>query len=218
MKLSQLAIKLIVDRVVAATMLVMCAPLMFLIGIAIRLGDGKPVLFRQLRVGKDGTEFTIVKFRTMVVEADELLTANPDDAKRRITRIGGFLRRTSLDELPQLWNIVRGDMSFVGPRPVLPEMAARFSADQKRRFQMRPGITGLAQINGRNSIKWSQRLLLDLSYVTNFSLALDLRILVKTWRVVVRQQGIVLDRNSNEVDDLRAKNHSTIIGSSDQAA
>ena len=214
----QLAIKLVADRLIAAVLLIVCAPLMVIIGAAIRCADGGPALFRQQRVGKNGNSFTIFKLRTMIVGADRLLTANPEAAKQRVTRLGAVLRSTSLDELPQLWNILRGEMSFVGPRPVLSDMVSRLNDDQKQRFQMRPGITGLAQVSGRNNVKWSRRLQYDVDYVTRFSLALDLRILLKTLGVVVGQHGLVLDRNPEDVDDLPAGNPSTAYSPADRAA
>lgn len=140
----------------------------------------------------------------MVQDADRLLDRRGRvGAIPRVTRIGRFLRATSLDELPQLFNILRGEMSFIGPRPGLPEHYARYSDEQRRRYAVRPGITGLAQVNGRNTLPWSQRIRWDLHYIDNYSLWLDLRILLRTIHVVVTGKGVVLDRNPDQVDDLQ---------------
>ena len=188
------------DRVTAAAALVLLAPLLMAITIAIRLDDGGPSLFRQTRVGKDGHPFTVVKFRTMVADAEEqkalLMAQNELDGvlfkirrDPRVTRTGLWLRRWSLDELPQLLNVVIGDMSLVGPRPALPEEAARYAAHVQRRLVVKPGLTGLWQVNGRSDLSWDEAVRLDLRYVENWSFALDLQILWKTVSVLLKGSG-----------------------------
>lgn len=185
--------------------LVLAVPLMAVVAVLVKLQDGGPVFFRQLRLGKGAVPFRIWKFRTMVVGADALLVDGcvPDGASR-LTRVGRLLRSTGLDELPQLINILRGEMSFVGPRPTLPEHLHRYTAEEKRRFGVRPGVTGLAQVSGRNLLPWSERLRRDCAYVDGCSLWLDARILAKTVKVVLTREGVVLDRNPESVDDLPA--------------
>jgi lipopolysaccharide/colanic/teichoic acid biosynthesis glycosyltransferase len=198
-----IGVKHALDRVLALALLVALSPLFGLIALLIRLDDGGPVFFRQARVGRDGKPFVIWKFRTMVPDADRLLDAHGQisDA-RRITSVGRLLRMTSLDELPQLINILRGEMSFIGPRPGLIEHYPRLTAEQRGRYAMRPGVTGLAQTNGRNTLPWSQRIALDLKYINEYSLWLDLKILVRTVVVVFTARGVVLDRNPEQVDDI----------------
>ena len=138
----------------------------------------------------------------MVVNADALLTSDKTKTHNRITKIGRLLRSTSLDELPQLFNILRGEMSLIGPRPVLPNHLLRYTPEQKQRFRMHPGVTGMSQINGRNQLKWSKRIAYDNWYIDNYSLWLDVKILARTVKVVLFREGIVLDRNPEQVDDL----------------
>ena len=149
-----------------------------------------PAIFRQTRVGAFGRPFTVLKFRSMVQDAEHkgtgLAVMQDDD---RITRAGRILRRLSLDELPQLLNVVRGDMSLVGPRPTVPSQVERYDATQRRRLLARPGLTGLAQVRGRASIPWSERIRLDVQYVDDWSMALDFRIMLETVRVIVRGEG-----------------------------
>jgi exopolysaccharide biosynthesis polyprenyl glycosylphosphotransferase len=188
-------LKAVFDRAVASAALLVLSPLMAGIAIAIKLSDGGPALFSQLRVGMDGSTFRIYKFRTMVADAEhqkiELLSLNETGgvlfkirADPRVTRIGGWLRRWSLDELPQLFNVLNGDMSLVGPRPALPEEADLYGDHVRRRLAVRPGITGLWQINGRSDLPWEEAVRLDLRYVENWSFMLDLQILWKTWSAV----------------------------------
>jgi exopolysaccharide biosynthesis polyprenyl glycosylphosphotransferase len=194
------AIKSLFDRMAAASALLLLAPLFVAVAIAIKLGDGGPVLFRQVRVGRNGRPFSVCKFRTMVTDAEKqkaLLEARnegngvlfkiKDDP--RITRAGTWLRRYSLDELPQLFNVLFGQMSLVGPRPALPEEAARYGDYVRRRLAVRPGITGLWQVSGRSDLAWEEAVRLDLRYVENWSFALDLQILWKTWSAVTRGHG-----------------------------
>lgn len=156
-----------------------------LVGVAVKLTSRGPVFFRQERIGMHGRPFDIIKFRTMVDEENPVF---PDAS--RITRVGSVLRRTSLDEIPELINVARGEMSFVGPRPTLRYQVERYDARQRGRLDVRPGITGLAQVRGRNELPWSDRIELDLEYVSHQSLALDLKILVRTALAVLRGSGV----------------------------
>lgn len=170
------------DALVAATSLVVGAIPLAAIAVAIRVSMGPPVLFRQVRPGLDAQPFTLIKFRTM--------RDGPGDDAERITRLGRFLRSTSLDELPELWNVLRGEMSLVGPRPLLMEYLDKYTERQALRHSVRPGITGLAQVRGRNLVDWEDRLELDVQYVEQWSLWLDLKILARTLVTVVRREGI----------------------------
>jgi lipopolysaccharide/colanic/teichoic acid biosynthesis glycosyltransferase len=161
--------------------LLVSAPFLAAAAAAIKLEDGGPVLYRQRRVGKDGREFELLKLRTMVVGAERLGAGYAiDEGDPRITRAGRLLRRLSVDELPQLWNVVRGDMSLVGPRPTLAYQVERYTERQRRRLDVKPGLTGWAQIHGRASLPWSDRIELDVWYVEHRSFWLDLRILART--------------------------------------
>jgi lipopolysaccharide/colanic/teichoic acid biosynthesis glycosyltransferase len=181
-------LKRVIDRVAAAVLLVLLAPLMAIVALWILLDDGRPILLTQVRVGRQGRPFRMLKFRTMVPNAIELgqklkLTDDmyglvPNDP--RITRAGRFLRRTGLDELPQLWNVLRGEMSLVGPRPDVVEQVANYSDHDRDRLAVEPGITGLAQVNGREEIPWPERIEQDLWYIQNWSLVLDGKILLRT--------------------------------------
>ena len=176
------------DVCVAAPALAVLTPVMLLIGLLVRVFLGSPILFRQARPGHGGVPFELIKFRTMLDAVDRRGQPLPDAA--RLTRFGRFLRSTSLDELPELWNIVRGDMSLVGPRPLLLDYLPLYSAEQARRHEVVPGVTGWAQVNGRNALAWGDRFELDVWYVDHRSVLLDLRILGLTlWRVI-RRQGI----------------------------
>jgi lipopolysaccharide/colanic/teichoic acid biosynthesis glycosyltransferase len=169
------------DVAIAGAGLALASPFLAAAAIAVKLGDGGPVLFKQTRVGKDGRDFELLKLRTMVVDAEKQgagYAVNKGDS--RITRVGRFLRRTSLDELPQLWNVVRGDMSLIGPRPTLRYQVERYSDRQRRRLEVLPGITGWAQIHGRASLSWDERIELDVWYVDHRSLRTDLLILLRT--------------------------------------
>ncbi|MEU0570651.1 sugar transferase [Nonomuraea sp. NPDC005983] len=191
-------VKNVFDRVVAAGLLVLLAPLLVGLALAVRMTSPGPALFRQTRVGRDGELFTMVKFRTMrrnaehqkitlVSDGDGMLFKVRNDP--RVTPLGTLMRRHSLDELPQLINVVRGHMSLVGPRPPLPEEVARYGDDVRRRLLVRPGLTGLWQVSGRSDLSWEESVRLDLRYVENWSLTLDLQILWKTWSAVARGQG-----------------------------
>jgi lipopolysaccharide/colanic/teichoic acid biosynthesis glycosyltransferase len=175
------------DVAVAAPMLVLTAPVQAAVAVAVAARLGRPVLFRQQRPGRRGRPFTILKFRTMLpVDA---AAGRVDDASR-MTGLGRFLRATSLDELPALLNVIRGDMSLVGPRPLLTGYLPRYSATQARRHEVRPGLTGLAQVSGRNAVGWDERLALDVEYVDSRTMRLDLVILLRTVRAVLRRDGI----------------------------
>ena len=170
------------DVLVALIGLVMLTPLLIAIATVIGFTMGTPVLFRQGRPGRDGAPFELIKFRTM------LLGEEPD--AERLTRFGRFLRSTSLDELPELWNVLKGEMSLVGPRPLLTEYLDRYSHYHSRRHDVRPGLTGLAQVSGRNALSWDDRLDLDIEYVSSRSALLDMSILVRTMSCVIRRHGI----------------------------
>jgi lipopolysaccharide/colanic/teichoic acid biosynthesis glycosyltransferase len=169
------------DSIAAAFGLAVTSPLLAAAALAIRLEDGGPILFRQTRVGKDGEDFELLKLRTMVVGA-ELKGAGyaVDAGDSRITRVGRFLRQTSIDELPQLWNVVRGDMSMIGPRPTLRYQVERYTARQRKRLDVLPGLTGWAQIHGRATLPWDARIELDVWYVEHRSPRVDLKILLRT--------------------------------------
>lgn len=180
--------KRVLDVIGAATGLIVLAPVLLVVALLIRRHLGSPVLFRQVRPGLRGHPFEMVKFRTMRHALDAAGQPLPD--AERLTRLGRFLRASSLDELPELWNVVRGDMSLVGPRPLLMEYLPLYSAEQSRRHEVRPGITGWAQVNGRNALTWPEKLALDVWYVENRSLRLDLKILWLTLGKVARRDGI----------------------------
>ena len=180
--------KRVFDLLVAAAAVVLLAPLMLAIVVALRLCLGKPVLFVQERPGLHGVPFRIVKFRTMRDAVDAEGRPLPDG--ERLTRLGAFLRSTSLDELPELWNVLRGDMSLVGPRPLLMEYLPRYSAEQARRHEVKPGITGWAQVNGRNAPSWDEKFRRDIWYVDHASFWLDLKIIALTLWTMIRRDGI----------------------------
>jgi lipopolysaccharide/colanic/teichoic acid biosynthesis glycosyltransferase len=176
------------DLVLAGLLLMVLAPLLLALGLFVRLALGSPVLFRQKRPGLGGKPFDILKFRTMTDARDANGALLPDGA--RLTAFGRFLRASSLDELPELINILRGEMSFVGPRPLLMEYLPLYTAEQARRHEVRPGITGWAQVNGRNAIGWERKFALDVEYVERRSFALDMKILALTALKVIRGEGI----------------------------
>jgi lipopolysaccharide/colanic/teichoic acid biosynthesis glycosyltransferase len=179
------------DLLIAGAGAILSAPLVALLALAIRIESPGHPIYRQTRVGKDGKLFEIYKLRTMVRGAEftgaGLAIQEGDD---RITRLGNFVRRYSLDELPNLWNVLRGEMSIVGPRPTLEVQVLQYTEHQRRRLEVKPGITGWAQINGRASLPWSERIELDIWYVEHRSLRLDLKILSRTWRLVTGGQGL----------------------------
>ena len=176
----------VVDVVAALTFALLLAPVLALVSLAVALRMGRPVLFRQARSGRHGEVFHVAKFRTM----REARTPDEPDATRT-PPLGGWLRAASLDELPQLWNILRGDMGLIGPRPTLPEQVERYSERERGRLAVRPGLTGWAQVNGRNAISWPERIELDLWYVAHRSLAVDAKILWRTAGIVLRRRDIL---------------------------
>jgi len=179
------------DVVVAAALLVASAPILLAATIAIRLESAGPALYRQCRVGRDGAPFDLLKLRTMVAGAESIGSGMAvDKGDPRITRVGAFLRRYSLDELPNLLNVLRGEMAIVGPRPTIPVQVEQYSEHQRRRLEVKPGITGWAQVHGRASLPWHDRIELDVWYVDNRSLALDLRIFARTVGLLASGQGL----------------------------
>jgi lipopolysaccharide/colanic/teichoic acid biosynthesis glycosyltransferase len=181
------AVKRALDVVVAGAGLVLSAPVTAAVAVAVRRDLGSPVLFRQVRPGIDGRPFQLVKFRTMRALGPSDGVAN--DAER-LTRLGRLLRSTSLDELPTLWNVLRGDMSLVGPRPLLMEYLPLYTEEQNRRHEVRPGVTGLAQVRGRNALTWEEKLAADVEYVDGCGPWMDARILLSTILAVLRRTGI----------------------------
>lgn len=184
------------DILVSALAIIMLSPLFFLIAILVRIKMGAPIIFRQIRPGMNGKAFTMFKFRTM-------RDAHGSDGRtlsdgERLTKLGEFLRSTSLDELPELWNVLKGDMSLVGPRPLLVEYLPLYSKRQMRRHEVRPGVTGWAQVNGRNSLNWEEKFELDIWYVDNRTAWLDLKILFLTIVKVAQREGI----NSNACETM----------------
>jgi lipopolysaccharide/colanic/teichoic acid biosynthesis glycosyltransferase len=179
------------DVVVAGLGLLVASPVLAAAAVAIRLESPGHVLYRQRRVGMHGREFDVIKLRTMVTGAEAIGAGLAvDEGDPRITRVGAFLRRTSIDELPNLVNVLRGDMAIVGPRPTVPVQVAQYTERQRRRLAVRPGITGWAQVNGRASLPWHERIELDLWYVEHRSWALDLRIIARTARLVLHGEGL----------------------------
>ena len=176
------------DLMVSLAALAVLLPLLLLIALLVRSRLGSPVIFAQRRPGRLGRLFEIWKFRTMTDVRDTEGNLRPD--AERLTPLGRWLRATSLDELPELWNVVRGEMSLVGPRPLMVEYLPRYTPEQARRHEVKPGVTGWAQVNGRNATTWDERLRLDVWYVDHRSLWLDLRILVRTAVLVLRREGI----------------------------
>lgn len=178
------------DFAIAAAALLLASPLLVAAVIAIRLESHGSAIFRQRRVGKDGTEFDLYKLRTMVVGSDRGPDLPLEQGDPRITRVGAWLRRYSLDELPNFLNVLRGEMAIVGPRPTIPPQVERYTPHQRRRLEVKPGITGWAQVNGRVSLSWPERIELDIWYVDHRSLWLDLRILAKTLWLLVSGHGL----------------------------
>ncbi len=178
----------LLDLILTIIGLIVLGPLLLIVALLVRRKIGVPVFFRQQRLGKDGRPFAVLKFRTMTDARDTDGAMLPDD--RRMTRFGSFLRRSSLDELPELLNVLRGEMSLVGPRPLLVHYAERYTPEQMRRHNVRPGLTGWAQVNGRNAIAWEEKFAYDLWYVEHQSLLLDLKIICLTVGKVARRSGI----------------------------
>jgi lipopolysaccharide/colanic/teichoic acid biosynthesis glycosyltransferase len=183
-----MTVKRILDFLGSSVALILVFPFLLAISLLIAVKDGLPILFSQTRPGLNGQPFTLRKFRTMSASKGDLQGAESD--AERTSGLGRFLRSTSLDELPTLWNVVKGDMSLVGPRPLLMEYLSRYSPEQARRHEVRPGVTGWAQVNGRNAISWEEKFNYDVWYVDNRSLWLDLRILALTLAKVFQREGI----------------------------
>ncbi len=177
------------DLVFGGVLLVVCLPLMAVVALVMLIAEGRPVFFRQVRPGLHGEPFTILKFRTMRQLAPGERPGADSDG-RRMTRVGSFLRATSLDELPELFNVMKGEMSLVGPRPLLMEYLPRYSPEQARRHEVPPGVTGWTQVNGRNDLSWSEKFALDVWYVDNRSLRLDFEILLRTLLAVITRRGV----------------------------
>lgn len=187
-------IKHILDKIFGVILLVLLSPILVIIAIAIKLNSKGPVIFKQKRLGKNGEIFEIYKFRTMYVDAPDLRnedgsTFNSDDDPR-VTTVGKFLRKTSLDEISQIFNILKGEMSFIGPRPDLPDHYNLYTEFDKKKLLVRPGVTGYAQANGRNNIEWKKRIEMDIFYIDNYSLLLDIKILFKTVFSVLKSEGV----------------------------
>lgn len=190
--------KRIVDLALASSAVILLSPVLALLALLIRALLGLPVLFRQQRAGLHGQPFIIIKFRTMTEERDSQGNQLPDG--QRLTAFGRFLRSTSLDELPELFNVLKGEMSFVGPRPLLMRYSPYYTEEERIRFLVRPGITGLAQISGRNDLSWDSRFAADVQYVRTCSLSLDVQILLMTvWRLLTRQ-GLRVDPRASMLD------------------
>jgi len=195
--------KRLIDIVLSGVALIGLSPVLAIIALAVRLELGSPVLFRQTRIGMDGSEFVILKFRTMRSprQGENMLLTDA----QRVTPLGAFLRKSSLDELPSLVNIIRGSMTIVGPRPLLPLHVELFSPSQRLRYSVRPGLTGLAQVSGRQNLTFSQRADLDVQYVNERSILLDLKIIFKTLKMVLMGTGIKTGQSFQDVDDIGIK-------------
>ena len=191
--------KRVFDVLISTVLILVFAPVLALTAIYVRVLLGKPVLFKQVRAGFKGRPFVIYKFRTMAV-----VTAFPKDERSRQSPPGLLLRRLGLDELPQLFNVLKGDMSLVGPRPLLTDYVALYSPEQKRRLEVRPGITGLAQVKGRNALSWEEKFSLDVEYLDSRTFFLDLKILMKTFRVLFGRDG-TLSLDLHEVTPFTGK-------------
>lgn len=190
----QQRIKRGLEFIIALIGLILASPILLIIAILVRIKLGSPIFFRQARVGLNGEVFEMIKFRTMKDACDAKGNLLPDE--ERLTAFGSFLRKSSLDELPELWNVLKGDMSLVGPRPLLVEYLPLYSEEQMKRHNVRPGITGYAQVNGRNNISWTKKFELDVYYVENFSLWLDIKILFQTVAKVLGQADINQEGNA----------------------
>ena len=191
------------DLILSLISLIVLSPVLLIIALLVRLKLGRPVIFRQERPGLNEKIFTLYKFRTMTNETDKNGELLPDST--RLTKFGGFLRSTSLDELPELLNIIKGDMSIVGPRPLLVKYLPLYNDHQRHRHDVRPGLTGWAQVNGRNAISWEEKFNLDIEYVKNVSFLLDLKIIFLTLKKVIMKEGI--NQSDNEtMEDFKGSN------------
>lgn len=187
-------IKHILDKIFALILLILLSPILVILSIMVKVDSKGPIIFKQKRLGKNGVIFEMYKFRTMYVDAPDLRnedgsTFNSDDDPR-VTKVGKLLRKTSLDELPQILNILKGEMSFIGPRPDLPDHFELYDENDKKKLYVKPGVTGYAQANGRNNNSWAQRIAMDIFYIENYSLLMDIQILFKTVFSVLKQEGV----------------------------
>lgn len=198
------------DIICSGCVLILLAPVFLLLYIIIRKNLGSPVIFRQVRPGLFGKNFEMVKFRTMTSEVDMNGDLLPDSA--RLTNLGRFLRKTSLDELPEMWNILKGDMSFIGPRPLLVRYMPYYTDEEHTRHNVRPGLTGLAQVAGRNLLTWEEKLALDVHYVKHQSIFMDLKILFRTFGVVMSRKGVLEGATQGPLDRYREKIKGGISG------
>lgn len=198
--------KRILDFIFAIVLFIITLPILLVVGMLVGIYLGFPIIFKQKRPGKDEKEFTLYKFRTMTDAKDENGELLPDD--KRLTKFGLFLRSTSLDELPELINIIKGDMSFVGPRPLLTEYLDLYNEEQRHRHDVRPGLTGLAQVNGRNLLGWEERFNYDIEYVKNINFSEDIKIIFKTIFLVVTRKG-VSSSNSKTMEKFNGNKTST---------
>lgn len=196
----QLAAKVVFDKIVALICLILLSPVLLVIAVLVRVTLGSPVFYRQQRPGRYGEPFMILKFRSMRPASDPGAELASD--AERLTRFGRFLRSASLDELPELWNVLRGELSLIGPRPLLMQYLPRYSPEQARRHDVLPGITGLVAVNGRNALSWERKFELDIWYVDHWSFWLDLKILVSTLLVVVTRKGISFVGEATNVEFL----------------
>lgn len=203
--------KRIMDFTLALIVTVVLSPIFMIVALCVRLKLGSPIIFKQIRPGLNEKLFVMYKFRTMKDDKDDKGELLPDTT--RLTEFGCFLRSTSLDELPGLWNIIKGDMSIVGPRPLLVEYLPYYNAQEKRRHEVRPGLTGLAQINGRNLLMWDARLRKDVDYVNTFSFYKDIHIILKTFIKVLKRQDIATDTSESEGNLAEIRNKNTQIDS-----
>lgn len=192
-------IKYTLDKIFGAILIILISPILAFISIAIKIDSKGPIIFKQKRLGKNGKLFNMYKFRTMYVDAPDLRNEDGStfnsDSDPRVTKVGLILRKTSLDELPQVINILKGEMSFIGPRPDLPDQYELYSEEDKKKLLVRPGVTGYAQANGRNNNSWAKRIDMDIFYVEHYSLLLDLNIFVKTIYTVLKREGINAENN-----------------------
>ena len=200
--------KRLFDFFIAMTALIILTPVFFIIITLMKINTKGPVFFIQIRVGKNMKKFKLFKFRTMVVDAEKVKNGlEVKEGDKRITSFGSLLRKTSLDELPQILNVIKGDISLVGPRPCLPEQLPFFSKEQKKRFSIKPGITGLAIINGRSRIPWSKRIEFDLKYIKKLSFCTDIKIIIKTIYVIFAFKNIYYNNSNQHAFDLTDANN-----------
>lgn len=191
-------VKRLIDFLISLLLIIVLSPVFLIVAILARINLGRPILFKPKRPGLNEKIFTMYKFRTMTNEKDETGELLPDNM--RLTRFGKFLRKTSLDELPELFNILKGEMSFVGPRPLSVKYLPYYNEFERKRHNVRPGLTGLAQVNGRNEATWEQRFALDIEYINQMSFFNDLKIIIRTFLVVLKRQGVVT-RGTGKVED-----------------